>query len=213
MAIYCRTDVAQRGNVSTFNPWIATGLLLDTRQQWLEPRRCSLEITNCKSSGKTSGKPVRQLLFSKAIRHLRLVASSPDLQAADRPTLEVETEQDNTMEQILQEITAVDQRIEGMDSTISMLAIETKTIHSDIARPDREQELLFLHSKRIDLEDRSRRDNVRFLGFPERIEEPNFQAFLQKVLPALTGITFDPPLEFQQAHRLGSKRPDGASRT
>ncbi|KAJ1107291.1 hypothetical protein NDU88_004683 [Pleurodeles waltl] len=121
-----------------------------------------------------------------------------------------------------------------MDSTISMLAIESKFIRSDIASfqsrmmglerrvtavedhlnsvPDREQELLSLCSKLIDLEDRSHKDNVRFFGFPERIEGPNIQAFLQKVLPVLTGITFDPPLEFQRAHRLGSKRQDGISR-
>ncbi|KAJ1157920.1 hypothetical protein NDU88_010617 [Pleurodeles waltl] len=120
-----------------------------------------------------------------------------------------------------------------MDSTISTLAIETKSILSDIASfqsrmtgleqhgtaveghlntvPDREQEHLFLCSKLIDLEDRSHRDNVCFFGFSECIEWTNIQAFLQKVLPTLTSTTFDPPLEFQQAHLLESKRPDGAS--
>ncbi|KAJ1115230.1 hypothetical protein NDU88_003456 [Pleurodeles waltl] len=33
-------------------------------------------------------------------------------------------------------------------------------------------------------------------------------SLLQETLPKLTGITFDPPLEFQRAHRLGPKRPD-----
>ncbi|KAJ1191675.1 hypothetical protein NDU88_000991 [Pleurodeles waltl] len=28
----------------------------------------------------------------------------------------------------------------------------------------------------------------------------------------MTSLTFDPPLEFQRAHRLGPKSPDGASR-
>ncbi|KAJ1186522.1 hypothetical protein NDU88_003303 [Pleurodeles waltl] len=121
-----------------------------------------------------------------------------------------------------------------MDSTISTLATETKSICLNIASfqsrmtglkqrvtamedhlntvPDRDQELLFLCSKLIDLEDRSRRDNVRFFGFREHIEGPNIQVFPQKILPAVTGLTFDPPLEFQRAHRLGQKRPDGASR-
>ncbi|KAJ1123662.1 hypothetical protein NDU88_002130 [Pleurodeles waltl] len=121
-----------------------------------------------------------------------------------------------------------------MDSTISTLATETKSIRSYIASfqsrmtgleegvtavkdhlntlLDLEQELLFLCSKLIDLEDRSRKDNVCFFGFPERLEGPNIHGFLQKVLPALTGITFDPPLEFQRAHLLGSKTLDGASR-
>ncbi|KAJ1146021.1 hypothetical protein NDU88_012303 [Pleurodeles waltl] len=120
------------------------------------------------------------------------------------------------------------------DSTISTLVTETKSICSVIASfqsrmtgleqrktaaedhlntvPDRDRELLFLCSKLIDLEDRSRRDNVSFFGFPERIEGPNIQAFLQKIVPALTDLTFDPLLELQRAHCLGSKRQEGASR-
>ncbi|KAJ1157613.1 hypothetical protein NDU88_010318 [Pleurodeles waltl] len=186
-----------------------------------------------KSTGKTSDKSARQLLFSEDLRHLYPVASAPDPQVTNRPTLVMDTEQDNTKESILQEITAVSRRLDRMDSTISTLATETKSIRSDIASfqsrmigleqcitavedhlntvPDREQKLLFLRSKLIDLEDKSSMDNVLFVGFPGRIEGPNIQAFLQKVLPALTGITFDPPLEFQRAHRLGSKRLDGAS--
>ncbi|KAJ1214405.1 hypothetical protein NDU88_002024 [Pleurodeles waltl] len=43
---------------------------------------------------------------------------------------------------------------------------------------DRDQELLFLRSKLTDLEDRSRRDNVRFKGFPESIEGEDLHRFL-----------------------------------
>ncbi|KAJ1218130.1 hypothetical protein NDU88_005713 [Pleurodeles waltl] len=121
-------------------------------------------MPNGKSSGKTSGKPARQLIFSEALQHLRQVTSAPDPQVADRPTFVVETEQDNTMERILQKITAVGRRLEGIDSTISTLATEAKFLRSDIASfqsrmtgleqritdvedhlntvPDREQELL-----------------------------------------------------------------------
>ncbi|KAJ1122517.1 hypothetical protein NDU88_001003 [Pleurodeles waltl] len=41
--------------------------------------------------------------------------------------------QDTNMEQILHKITAVGHRIEGLDTTISALAAETKSIHQDIA--------------------------------------------------------------------------------
>ncbi|KAJ1193030.1 hypothetical protein NDU88_002336 [Pleurodeles waltl] len=61
--------------------------------------------------------------------------------------------------------------------------------------------------KLTDLEDRSRRDNVRFLGFPENIEGEDLHGFLRDTLPRLTSITFAPPLEFQRAHRLGPRRP------
>ncbi|KAJ1157201.1 hypothetical protein NDU88_009916 [Pleurodeles waltl] len=77
---------------------------------------------------------------------------------------------------------------------------------------DRDQKLLFLRSKLTDLEDRSRRDNVRFLGFPESIEGEDLHGFLRDVLPRMTGTTFDPPLEFQQAHRLGPRRPGADAR-
>ncbi|KAJ1115269.1 hypothetical protein NDU88_003495 [Pleurodeles waltl] len=71
---------------------------------------------------------------------------------------------------------------------------------------NRDQELLFLRSKLTDLEDRSRRDNVRLVGFPENMEGEDLHRFLQDTLPSLTGITFEPPLEFQRAHRLGLQR-------
>ncbi|KAJ1127249.1 hypothetical protein NDU88_005652 [Pleurodeles waltl] len=75
----------------------------------------------------------------------------------------------------------------------------------------RDQDLLYLRSKITDLEDRSRRDNIRLFGIPENKEAPDVQAFLSSVLPTLISLTFDPPLEFQRAHRVGLKSPDGAS--
>ncbi|KAJ1174485.1 hypothetical protein NDU88_006306 [Pleurodeles waltl] len=76
----------------------------------------------------------------------------------------------------------------------------------------RDQDLLYLGSKIRDLEDRSRRDNIRLFGIPENKEGSEVQAFLSSALPKLTFLTFDPPLEFQRAHRVGPKRPDGATR-
>ncbi|KAJ1112857.1 hypothetical protein NDU88_001118 [Pleurodeles waltl] len=121
-----------------------------------------------------------------------------------------------------------------MNSAISSLATEMKSILLDIAgfqtrvsgleqrvatvedhlntTPDRDQELLYLHSKLIDLEDRSCRDNVSFFRFQEQIEGTVIQTFLWPTLPTQMGLTFDPPLEFQMAYRLSPKRLDGASR-
>ncbi|KAJ1182192.1 hypothetical protein NDU88_007386 [Pleurodeles waltl] len=103
---------------------------------------------------------------------------------ADDPT---SSAPDTTMDRILQEIMAVTRRLEGMDPNISTLMAETKSIQMNIAGfqnrvmdlqhrisvaedhlntlTERDQELLFLQSKVIDLEDRSRRDNIRFFGF------------------------------------------------
>ncbi|KAJ1203650.1 hypothetical protein NDU88_007434 [Pleurodeles waltl] len=118
-----------------------------------------------------------------------------------------------------------------MDASISSsLTLETKSMRSDIAgfqsrvtglehrmgsletqivtSQDRDQDLLYLRSKLTDLEDRSRRDNIRLLGIPENEEGTDIQAFLGSTLSKLTSLDFDPPLEFQQAHRVGPKRSD-----
>ncbi|KAJ1109048.1 hypothetical protein NDU88_006417 [Pleurodeles waltl] len=121
-----------------------------------------------------------------------------------------------------------------MDASISSLTLETKSMRSEIAgfqsrvtglehlvetleshlttAQDRDQDLLYLRSKITDLEDRSRRDNIQLFGFPEIEEGTDVQAFLGSVLPKMTLLTFDPPLEFQLAHRVGPKCLDRASR-
>ncbi|KAJ1126874.1 hypothetical protein NDU88_005280 [Pleurodeles waltl] len=143
-------------------------------------------------------------------------------------------DQPATMEWILQEITAVRRQIERMDASISSLILETKSLRSDIASfqsrvtelehhvgtlethmstiQDRDQDLSYLRSKVTDLEDRSRRDNIRLFGIPENEEGPDVQAFLSSVIPKLTSLSFDMLLEFQRTHIVGPKRPDGASR-
>ncbi|KAJ1081860.1 hypothetical protein NDU88_002033 [Pleurodeles waltl] len=77
---------------------------------------------------------------------------------------------------------------------------------------DRDQDLLYLRSKRTNMEDRSRRDSIRLFGIPENEEGTDIQAFLGSTHPKLTSLAFDPPLEFQGAHREGPKRPDRTSR-
>ncbi|KAJ1192505.1 hypothetical protein NDU88_001812 [Pleurodeles waltl] len=190
-----------------------------------------------KSGHKSTGKPARQLLFSEALQHKRstspVVGPHTPLIPAQPPTMS-DKEQPTTMERILQEITAVSRRIEGMEASISSLTLETKSMRSDIAGfesrvaglehrmgtletqvatvQDRDQDLLYLQSKITDLEGRSRSDNICLFGIPENEEGKDVQVFVGSILPKLTLLTFDPPLEFQRAHRVGPKWPDGASR-
>ncbi|KAJ1137671.1 hypothetical protein NDU88_004069 [Pleurodeles waltl] len=77
---------------------------------------------------------------------------------------------------------------------------------------EREQDLLHLRSKLTDMEDRSRRDNIRVLGIPENEEGSDKQAFLTSTLPKMTLLDFDPPLEFQRAHRIDPRHSDDSSR-
>ncbi|KAJ1158948.1 hypothetical protein NDU88_011620 [Pleurodeles waltl] len=153
--------------------------------------------------------------------------SNPTSAMADRDQLA-------TIERILQEITAVSHRIEGMDASISSLMLETKSIRADIAgfhsrvmelehcvetlqthmstAQDRDRDLSYLRSKVTDLEDRSRRDNICLLGIPENEEGTDIQAFLSSAIPKLTSLAFEPPVEFQRANRVGPKHQDGALR-
>ncbi|KAJ1154899.1 hypothetical protein NDU88_007642 [Pleurodeles waltl] len=57
------------------------------------------------------------------------------------------------------------------------------------------------------MEDRSRRDNIRLLGILENEEGTDMQAFLSSTLPKLISLDFDPPLEFQRAHRVAQNAP------
>ncbi|KAJ1174462.1 hypothetical protein NDU88_006283 [Pleurodeles waltl] len=97
-----------------------------------------------------------------------------------------------SMDRILQEISAVGRKLEGMDNAMVALTAETRSMRLEIASfqsqisgldhrvttvetqvaswTDRDQELLHLRSKLPDLEDRSRRNNIHLLGFPEGTE-------------------------------------------
>ncbi|KAJ1188395.1 hypothetical protein NDU88_005156 [Pleurodeles waltl] len=121
-----------------------------------------------------------------------------------------------------------------MDASITSQTLETKSMRSEIASfqsrvtgleqrmglveaqatvsRDRDQDLLYLRSKLTDMEDRSRRDNIHLHGIPENEEGADIQVFLRSTLPKLTSLDFDPPIEFQRAHRIGPKRSDNPSR-
>ncbi|KAJ1200477.1 hypothetical protein NDU88_004301 [Pleurodeles waltl] len=152
-----------------------------------------------KTAGKVPGKPARQLLFSEALRQQKHPST------ADSPPPSHNTMSDYTqgvsMDRILQEKSAVGRKLE-VAAVESQAALQT----------DRDQELLYLRSKLTDLEDRSRRNNIRFLGFPEGIEGTDILSYLRDTLPKLADITIDPPLEFQRAHRLGLKRQNEKDR-
>ncbi|KAJ1161673.1 hypothetical protein NDU88_002156 [Pleurodeles waltl] len=190
-----------------------------------------------KPNHKPASKPARQLLFLEVLHHKRLTPTMTDPHASPPPTEPItmsDKEHSTTMERILQEITTVSRRIEGMDASITSLTLETKSMRSDIAgfqsrvtgleqrmgsleaqatvSQDRDQDLLYLRSKLTDMEDRSRRDNIRLLGIPENEEGTDMQAFLSSTLSNLTSLDFDPLLEFQRAHRVGPKRSDKPSR-
>ncbi|KAJ1199081.1 hypothetical protein NDU88_002919 [Pleurodeles waltl] len=183
-----------------------------------------------KVTGKARGKPAQQLLFSEALREQKHPSAEdpPPTPCANM----ADDMQGATMDRTLQEIWAVSRKLEAMDNTMVALTAETRSMRLDIAGfqsqisgldqrvatvetqvaswTDRDLKLSHLRNKLTDLEDRSRRNNVHLLGFPKGVEGADIFSYLQDILPKLTDITFDPPLEFQRAHRLGPKRQDGS---
>ncbi|ROL44207.1 LINE-1 retrotransposable element ORF1 protein [Anabarilius grahami] len=66
-----------------------------------------------------------------------------------------------------------------------------------------------LREKVIDLEARSRRQNIKIVGLPEKIENGRPTEFLTKFIPDLLGASnFSKPLEVDRGHRLG-RQPSG----
>ncbi|KAJ1177571.1 hypothetical protein NDU88_002824 [Pleurodeles waltl] len=140
---------------------------------------------------------------------------------------------DTAMDRIHQEIPAVGHRLDDIDSDICALMAETISVCMDSARfqnhvtdleyrisvaenhlntlLERDQELLFLQSKVINLEDRSCRDNAHFVDLPEHAEGSDIKGFLKPILPALIGLTFEIPLELQRMHCIGLLRQYGSS--
>ncbi|KAJ1110047.1 hypothetical protein NDU88_007402 [Pleurodeles waltl] len=168
------------------------------------------------SNGKAAGKHSLQLLFPEAIAqpktmvaqtvpqgHTSPLADSPPLEATDR---------------ILQEIASVGRRLEVMDLKMTDLTMASSSIRAEIAGfrdtvtnldqrlttvedqvaviPDQEEELRSLRAKLTDLEDRSRRDNVRFFGVPEQKEGSDTKAFLSSLQTDHFSVEFSPRLEF-----------------
>ncbi|KAJ1098229.1 hypothetical protein NDU88_003345 [Pleurodeles waltl] len=88
-----------------------------------------------KPNHKPASKPAQQLLFSEALYHKRPTPTTTGPHALPPPTEPITTsdkEQSTTMERILQEITTVSRRVEGMDASITSLTLETKSMRSDI---------------------------------------------------------------------------------
>ncbi|KAJ1152761.1 hypothetical protein NDU88_005536 [Pleurodeles waltl] len=106
--------------------------------------------------GKQSGKPSRQ--FLEALQHSRSPSSASEVHPLTPPSTMADPAQGATMDSILQEISAVGRRLEGMDNAMASLTVETKSMHLDIAgfqsrvtgleqrvlMVDRDQELLYL---------------------------------------------------------------------
>ncbi|KAJ1191154.1 hypothetical protein NDU88_000470 [Pleurodeles waltl] len=83
-----------------------------------------------KMAGKASGKPARQLLFSEVLRQQK---HSPAADPPSPPHAMSEDAQGASMDRILQEISTVGRKLEGMDNAMVALTAETRSMRLEIA--------------------------------------------------------------------------------
>ncbi|KAJ1198829.1 hypothetical protein NDU88_002668 [Pleurodeles waltl] len=84
-----------------------------------------------KTTGKAPGKPARQLLFSEALCQQK---QSPVVDPLiPLHTNMTEDTQSASMDRILQEISAVGRKLEGMDNAMVALTAETRSMRLEIA--------------------------------------------------------------------------------
>ena len=109
---------------------------------------------------------------------------------------------DSKLTDIANRLSAVEQRVVTLEETV-------EEIRAAPVATSEEMEALRL--KLDSIENRERRPNLRFVGFPPHCEQGDVIKFLCDTLPTLLKVKFPHGLEIERAHRVGPVRnaPDG----
>lgn len=120
--------------------------------------------------------------------------------ASDVSTIKGTTDElKNAVKAMQERLTQAEGRISGVeDSTQQLLNV----------REQQRKRLDTLWNRVEDLENRSRRNNVRLLGLKEGIEGDNLIACVEKILSEGLNIDIDNEFEIERAHRSPGSRPD-----
>ncbi len=107
-------------------------------------------------------------------------------------------------------LTAITARLSDVESWLDFLEDSNKALKAN--PPLTRSDLQSLRQRVDDLESRSRRNNLVFVGFPESCEYSGTLSFLTTVIPDILRLNFPKGLELDRAHRaLASRRPEGQS--
>ena len=100
-------------------------------------------------------------------------------------------------------------RITQVEDRVSQLEDEQANLKARPAAATKE-DIKLLTDRLATAEDRSRRNNLRFVGIPEGAEKNNVTAFLNEFISATLGIDPTPGgIEMDRAHRIGTRLEAG----
>ena len=108
-----------------------------------------------------------------------------------RTTASVETK----LSTLITRMDDMEKRVESLEMTEQEWQANPPASKSDVGQ---------IWDKLEDMENRSRRNNVRFLGFPEGKEGGDMVKFLEELLPNL--LNMEGRREIERAHRIASQR-------
>uniref|UniRef100_H3AGF8 L1 transposable element RRM domain-containing protein n=1 Tax=Latimeria chalumnae TaxID=7897 RepID=H3AGF8_LATCH len=135
-------------------------------------------------------------------------ASAPDMASM----VEIMGDVSSDLKNIAQTLQNLFSAVETLTSIVNEIKEDIKNANqaSDSNIVDLKKQVEQLKMRLDNQENRSRCNNLRFLGFPEHVEQDNLVKFLQKTLPTLLQPSTDTDLEIEQAHRsLGPKPAPG----
>uniref|UniRef100_H3A4U0 L1 transposable element RRM domain-containing protein n=1 Tax=Latimeria chalumnae TaxID=7897 RepID=H3A4U0_LATCH len=122
------------------------------------------------------------------------------------------------LQKLAQDITDLRSTVEKLQATSNVLTqrvadAEKRISEVEDASTSHDQQQLKAATDKINnLENRSRQNNLRILGFPEGIEKGNLCAFLSEVLPEVLKLPTEVAIEMERAHRSLGPKPSSGQR-
>ena len=159
---------------------------------WLENLDGSKQSLSIKAAGKDKSLSLETVMM--AVRE-----SKEDLsKQIDAKTTNIQ----NTLLKIETSLSTLSEQVEEMEGRI---AANEDIVSDALKRLNKsEKELRYVKDKLDDLEDRSRRNNIRIFNILEKSEGWDATGFLQRIIPQiLHPITFDTLVVIKRCHRVG----------
>lgn len=122
------------------------------------------------------------------------------------------------LEKLSADISQIDEKITSLDGKFGAMVLQLKAAENRISTVEDTVQNLTLENNKLsraltgamekisDLENRSRRGNLRIYGFPEEAEQGNPISFLEHELPKILGMQ-PGTIEIERAHRSLNPKP------